>query len=94
MKGMKTGGRRPGSGNKKSKDPTVRLAVHDFLAGELTGPGFKALYDALTPRERMNAIIRLLPFDIPQFSSVAYEAAEPEDEGLTGLLASLVGGQE
>lgn len=72
MKGQKTGGRTVGTENKVSKE--LRSVLKDFLLKELEGvPGHLAKLDA---KDRLEVVIKLLPFALPKVDGVHYTEGE------------------
>jgi hypothetical protein len=75
MKGQKTGGRELGTENKVSKE--LRSVLKDFLLKELEDiPGHLAKLDA---KDRLEVVIKLLPFALPKVNSVFYTEGEGWD---------------
>lgn len=76
-KGIKTGGRQAGTPNKLTKE--IRAILKDFLYNEL-----ELLPDhlnGLEPKERIEIIIKILPFILPKVNTVNYNENEPIDFG-------------
>jgi hypothetical protein len=72
MKGQKTGGRTVGTENKVSKE--LRSVLKDFLLKELEDvPGHLAKLDA---KDRLEVIIKLLPYALPKVENVHYTEGE------------------
>lgn len=60
--GIKTGGRKKGSKNKVSRD--LQVIIKEFVESEVTQ--MPKLTEQLSPKERIEVIIKLLPFVIPK----------------------------
>jgi hypothetical protein len=74
-KGIKTGGRQAGTPNKLTKE--IRAILKDFLYNEL-----ELLPDhinGLEAKERLEIIIKLLPFILPKVNPVSHKENEPLD---------------
>ena len=75
MTGKKTGGRQAGTPNKLTKE--LRSVLKDVLHAELeTLP--KHL-NKLTPKERVDAVIKLAPFVLPKVQQESFAIHEPID---------------
>ena len=59
-KGIKTGGRTKGVGNKKTAE--TRELIRDFVNGKLED--IETLYTKLTPYAKMELLTRLMPYTI------------------------------
>jgi hypothetical protein len=71
--GIKTGGRQAGTPNRLTKE--IRAVLKDFLFNEL-----ESLPDhlkALEPKERIEIIIKILPYILPKVNAVNYKENEP-----------------
>lgn len=66
MKGKKTGGRTAGTPNRLTTP--MRRAILDIIAKQW--PKVEADLAKLKPKDRLQIIVKLLPFVAPQFSSV------------------------
>jgi hypothetical protein len=66
MQGKKTGGRSAGTPNKLTRE--LRTALRDMIASELDV--LPATLDGLTPKERLDVLIKLMPFCLPKVQSV------------------------
>ncbi len=64
-KGIKTGGRTAGTENHTTKE--VRKVVKEVIDNEL--PYIKDLLNELTARERLDFIIKLLPYVVPKLAT-------------------------
>ncbi len=69
-RGVKTGGRKKGTPNKVTKD--LRAVIKALLEKEFEDVG--AYLEAVEPKERLNFMIKLLPYALPR-----YETAQTED---------------
>ncbi len=72
-KGIKTGGREKGTPNKLTTE--LRASLKNILADEI-----KAIPQTLTeldPKERLELIIKLMPFAMPKVQNVNYNNGEP-----------------
>ncbi len=75
-RGYKTGGRRPGSPNKVTKD--LRLLLKELIERELSN--IDELMETVEPKDRLQFIIKLLPYTLPRYGNI--EEEEPKkDEG-------------
>lgn len=78
MKGKKTGGRTLGTENKVSKE--LRSVLKNLLLKELEDiPGQLAKLDA---KDRLEVVIKLLPYGLPKVKEVYYTEGEGIDWGL------------
>lgn len=73
-KGYKTGGRQKGTSNKVTQD--VRTLLKEVVSKELTEVD-KLLKD-VEPRDRLEFIIKLLPFVLPKFEGIAFDSNQEE----------------
>ena len=67
-RGYKTGGRQKGTSNKVTQD--VRALLKEVVSKELSEVD-KLLKD-VEPRDRLEFIIRLLPYTLPKFEDTAF----------------------
>ena len=74
-KGIKTGGRVAGTPNRLTKE--LRKVLKDLLYQELET--LSSHLDSLEPKERLEIIIKLLPYAVPKVESVNYQEHEPPD---------------
>ena len=74
-KGIKTGGRIAGTPNRLTKE--LRKVLKDLLYQELET--LSSHLDSLEPKERLEIIIKLLPYAVPKVESVNYQENEPPD---------------
>jgi hypothetical protein len=72
-KGIKTGGRKIGTPNKTTVE--TRNFIQNVVNNELTF--IEDLMLELTPKERVDALIKLLPFIVPKTSEVSIIEPEP-----------------
>jgi hypothetical protein len=66
MKGEKTGGRVAGTPNKITIE--LRKTLKGIVAGELEA--LPTTFEQLQPRERLELLIKLLPFCLPKVDSI------------------------
>lgn len=73
MKGQKTGGRVAGTPNRVTKE--LRETLKGIVAGELDA--LPETLKELTPKERLDLVIKLLPFCMPKIQSIggSYDSA-------------------
>lgn len=72
-KGIKTGGRQKGTSNKLTSE--LRKLLKEILTNELENiPNFMA---DLEPKDRLQTIIKLMPFILPKVESVRIDEGEP-----------------
>lgn len=73
MKGMKTGGRVEGVPNKTTQE--IRSVLKEFIYSELQSlPGY---LEKLPEKERVEIVIRLIPFVCPKVDAVRFDIGEP-----------------
>jgi hypothetical protein len=75
--GKKYGGRQKGTPNKLTKE--LRSVLKDILYQELEQ--IQERLDALKPRERVELLIKLMPYVLPKVTSVSHTTNEPLDWG-------------
>jgi hypothetical protein len=73
--GNKYGGRQKGTPNKLTKE--LRSVLKDILYQELEQ--IKERLDALKPKERIELLIKLMPYVLPKVTSVSHTTNEPLD---------------
>ena len=72
-KGLKTGGREKGTPNKLTKE--LRGLLKDLLHQELEN--LPAHLNSLEPKDRLEIIVKLLPYAIPKVEPVHFKEDEP-----------------
>ena len=75
--GNKYGGRQKGTPNKLTKE--LRSVLKDILYQELEQ--IQEHLETLNPKERVELLIKLMPYALPKVTSVSYTANEPLDWG-------------
>ena len=75
--GNKYGGRQKGTPNKLTKE--LRSVLKDILYQELEQ--IKERLDALKPKERIELLIKLMPYVLPKVTSISHTTNEPFDWG-------------
>jgi hypothetical protein len=75
--GNKYGGRQKGTPNKLTKE--LRSVLKDILYQELEQ--LQERLDVLKPRERVELLIKLMPYVLPKVTSVSHTTNEPLDWG-------------
>jgi hypothetical protein len=75
--GNKYGGRQKGTPNKLTKE--LRSVLKDILYQELEQ--IQERLDALKPRERVELLIKLMPYVLPKVTSISHTTNEPLDWG-------------
>jgi hypothetical protein len=73
MKGEKTGGRTQGTPNKLTKE--LRTVLKDLIFVELEK--LPAELEKLEGKERIELLIKLLPFAMPKLDAISFEVGEP-----------------
>ena len=73
--GIKYGGREKGTPNKLTKE--LRTVLKDVLYQELEQT--QERLDTLKPKERVELLIKLMPYALPKVTSISYTANEPLD---------------
>lgn len=73
--GIKYGGRQKGTPNKMTKE--LRTVLKDILYQELEQ--IQERLDALKPRERVELLIKLMPYALPKVTSISHTTNEPLD---------------
>jgi len=66
MTGKKTGGRAAGTPNRLTKE--LRTVLRDMIAAELDA--LPKTLEGLSPKERLDVVIKLLPFCLPKVQAV------------------------
>ena len=77
-KGTKTGGRVKGTPNKLTKE--IRAVLKNVMAEEIEA--LPQLLINLEPRERIEIVIKLMPFVVPKVKDVSHDSGEPFDFGV------------
>ena len=72
--GRKTGKRVKGTSNKLTKE--LRVLLKDILHQELEN--LPKYLNSLEPKERLEILVKLLPYAIPKVESVHYKENEPD----------------
>ncbi len=73
--GIKYGGRVKGTPNRLTKE--LRTLLKDVLFHELES--FEFRLDSLPPRERLEIVIKLMPYVFPKLNSISHNSNEPVD---------------
>jgi len=72
-KGIKTGGRQKGAPNLLTKE--LRLILKNIIANELVcAPD---LMEKLEPKERLEMVIKLIPYALPKIEPINMDKGEP-----------------
>ena len=72
-KGVKTGGREPGTPNRLTKD--LRTSLKNIFANEFEK--IPELLESLQPKEKIEILIKIMPFVLPKIESVKMQSGEP-----------------
>ncbi|MEJ6793688.1 MAG: hypothetical protein QNK68_01570 [Flavobacteriales bacterium] len=78
--GKKYGGRQKGTPNRLTKE--LRTILKDVLYNELERIG--ELLESLEPKERLELVIKLMPFALPKVDKIGHTNNEPYDFDLLG----------
>jgi len=73
--GIKYGGRQKGTPNKLTKE--LRFVLKDVLYQELEQ--IQTHLDNLEPKERVELLIKLMPYVLPKVTSISHTTNEPLD---------------
>ena len=73
--GVKYGGRQKGTPNRMTKE--LRSVLKDVLYQELEQ--IQTHLDTLKPKERVELLIKLVPFVLPKVTSISHTTNEPLD---------------
>ncbi|MDA9057537.1 hypothetical protein N9K49_06810 [Flavobacteriaceae bacterium] len=73
--GNKYGGRQKGTPNRITKE--LRSLLKDVMYDEIGA--LKERLDALNPKERVELLIKLMPYALPKVTSVSHTTNEPLD---------------
>ena len=76
--GKKYGGREKGTPNRLTKE--LRTILKDVLYNELEN--IEELLDSLETKERLDMLIKLMPFALPKVDKIGHTDNEPFDVGL------------
>jgi hypothetical protein len=71
--GVKTGGRKQGTPNKLTKE--LRTLLKDFIYNELEN--MTDYLEQMTPKDKVEIIIKLLPYAMPKIDNINYSVHEP-----------------
>lgn len=80
--GIKTGGRAKGTVNRTTSE--TKQILQNVVGNELDK--ISTLMDKLEPKERIDAIIKLLPYIIPKQTEITIEPKELKHEPITVTL--------
>ena len=75
--GRKHGGRKKGTPNRITKE--LRSLLKDVMYDEIGA--LQDRLDALNPKERVELLIKLMPYAFPKVTSVSHTTNEPLDWG-------------
>jgi hypothetical protein len=73
--GKKYGGRQEGTPNKLTKE--IRTVLKDLIYKELDE--IKEHLDSLEPKQRIELVIKLIPYVLPKVESISHSTNEPLD---------------
>jgi hypothetical protein len=73
-KGFKTGGRQKGTSNKITQD--VRVLLKELVSKEITE--IDKLLKDVEPKDRLEFIIKLLPYTLPKFEGISYDSNQED----------------
>jgi hypothetical protein len=73
--GKKYGGRQKGTPNRMTKE--LRSVLKDLLYDEIEK--LRERLDTLRPKERVELIIKLMPFILPKVNNISHKVNEPID---------------
>ena len=73
--GIKTGGRTAGTENKTTKE--IRNVLKEVINNELLN--IESLLNELPAKERIEVVIKLIPYILPKVNNVQYSMGEPLD---------------
>lgn len=71
--GKKYGGRQKGTPNKLTKE--IRTVLKDLIYKELDE--IQEHLDSLEPKQRIELVIKLIPYVLPKVDSISHSANEP-----------------
>jgi hypothetical protein len=75
--GVKYGGREKGTPNRMTKE--LRSVLKDVMYDEIGA--LQERLDTLNPKERVELLIKLMPYALPKVTSVSHKTNEPLDWG-------------
>tara|TARA_B100000767_G_scaffold255503_1_gene261712 strand:+ start:227 stop:469 length:243 start_codon:yes stop_codon:yes gene_type:complete len=75
--GNKYGGRQKGTPNRITKE--LRSLLKDVMYDEIGA--LQERLDALNPKERVELLIKLMPYALPKVTSISHNTNEPLDWG-------------
>ena len=75
--GRKHGGRKKGTPNRITKE--LRSLLKDVMYDEIGA--LQERLDALNPKERVELLIKLMPYALPKVTSISHTTNEPLDWG-------------
>ena len=75
--GKKYGGREKGTPNRMTKE--LRSILKDVLFEEIEA--LQDRLDALNPKERVELLIKLMPYALPKVTTISHTTNEPLDWG-------------
>ena len=75
--GNKYGGRKKGTPNRITKE--LRSLLKDVMYDEIGA--LQDRLDALNPKERVELLVKLMPYALPKVTSVSHRTNEPLDWG-------------
>lgn len=73
--GNKYGGRQKGTPNRITKE--LRSLLKDIMYEEIGA--LQERLDALKPKERVELVIKLMPYTLPKVTSISHKTNEPLD---------------
>ena len=76
--GKKYGGRQKGTPNKLTKE--IRIVLKDLIYKELDE--IKERLDSIEPKQRIEIVIKLIPYVLPKVESISHSTNEPLDWGV------------
>ena len=76
--GKKYGGRQKGTPNKLTKE--IRTILKDLIYEELDE--IQEHLDSLEPKQRIELVIKLIPYVLPKVDSISHLSNEPLDWGI------------
>lgn len=75
---VKTDGKTKGAENKTTKE--IRTVLKDVINNELLK--IETLFEGLPPKERIELLVKLIPYVLPKVENVKASFGEPTDWGL------------